>query len=66
MQQLNYIVTQSNQPAQLMEKMRNLYSQLQSIKAQRNLQNEQPEIWRTVRERDAAQIAQVRKQSTVK
>lgn len=39
--------------------MTGLYNQLQAIKSQRNDQKEQPEVWRTVRDRDAIAIAQV-------
>ncbi|KAG2202062.1 hypothetical protein INT47_006254 [Mucor saturninus] len=57
--QLSNLVSQPNQPPQLAEKMNQLYRQLQAIKAQRMKQNDQPDVWRTVRERDAAKIAQI-------
>ncbi|KAI7890413.1 nucleoporin complex subunit 54-domain-containing protein [Mucor mucedo] len=57
--QLSNLVSQPNQPPQLAEKMNQLYRQLQAIKAQRLKQNDQPDVWRTVRERDAAEIAQI-------
>lgn len=59
MKQLNDLLNQPIQPAQLNEKMTGLWNQLQSIKAQRNNQKEQPEVWRTVRDEDAISIAKV-------
>lgn len=58
------LVSQANQPPQLAEKLNQLYRQLQTIKLQRTKQDNQPEVWRTVRERDAAQIAQVKKKKS--
>jgi predicted secreted protein len=58
----NQLMTQNDNPENLQNKMLQLYNQLQNIKHQRAMdQQNSTEMWRSVRDEDTEVIAKVRK-----